>query len=163
MESLLSKHQLSAPEFLQALILIFKQGGLGTKMHLGSCNPVFIWAEILGGNQSICNYWNVFQLPPILTFVLQTDYCESYLASAKGNTMCCSSAGRRHHQGVCLTLDAPPAKWFWTVSKSTAPQRNLHSSGAKMWSKIMIVVMVEAQSSKLTHKPGCILVHPVSL
>ena len=91
-----------------------------------------------------------FNCPPNLTFELQTDYCESYLASAKGNTMCCSSAGRRHHQGVCLTLDAPPAKWFWTVSKSTAPQRNLHSSGAKMWRKMMMVVMVEAQSPKLT-------------
>ena len=163
MESLLSKHQLSAPEFLQALILIFKQGGLGTNIYFGSCNPVFIWAEIGGGTGAFVIIEIFFNCPPNLTFELQTDYCESYLASAKGNTMCCSSAGRRHHQGVCLTLDAPPAKWFWTVSKSTAPQRNLHSSGAKMWRKMMMVVMVEAQSSKLTHKPGCIPVHPVSL
>ena len=35
------------------------------------------------------------------------------------------------HQAVCLTLDAARAKWFWTVSKSTAPQQK--SSHFSQW------------------------------
>ena len=44
------------------------------------------------------------------------------------------------HQAVCLTLDAACAKWFWTVSKSTAPRQK--SSHLLPMMKMMMTMMM---------------------